>query len=171
MEIWPASGRVSPSIISSVVVFPAPLGPRSPKTSPAATVRSTPATARMFGNCLRRPRTTIWSGMWGDRVTGVWAEPCQRFGVRATPRIEVEHNRPTPMAFDERLADRVRAVLRDTDVTERRMFGGLAFLLRGHMCVGIIGHDLMVPVGADQLERAVAEKHARPMDFTRRPAD
>src|SRR5882672_2735131 len=74
------------------------------------------------------------------------------------------------MAFDERLADRVRAVLGETDITERRMFGGLAFLLRGHMCVGIIGHDLMVRVGPDQLDSALAEKHARPMDFTGRPA-
>ncbi len=74
------------------------------------------------------------------------------------------------MAFDERLADRVRAVLGERDVTERRMFGGLAFLLRGHMCVGIIGHDLMVRVGPDQFDSALAEKHSRPMDFTGRPA-
>ena len=64
--ISPASGRVSPSIISSVVVLPAPFGPRRPKTSPEATVRSTPATASTFGNCLRSPRTAICSGMRGE---------------------------------------------------------------------------------------------------------
>jgi TfoX/Sxy family transcriptional regulator of competence genes len=75
------------------------------------------------------------------------------------------------MPFDEQLAMRIRNVLAErADVTERRMFGGLAFLLRGHMCVGIVGNDLMVRVGADQLGSALAEKHARPMDFTGRPS-
>ena len=75
------------------------------------------------------------------------------------------------MPFDEQLAERVRAVLGNrTEFTERRMFGGIAFLLRGHMCVGIVGRDLMVRVGAGQHEKALAEKHARPMDFTGRPS-
>jgi len=50
------------------------------------------------------------------------------------------------------------------------MFGGIAFLVRGHMTVGIIGSDLMVRVGADDYERALAEKYVRPMDFTGRPS-
>jgi TfoX/Sxy family transcriptional regulator of competence genes len=75
------------------------------------------------------------------------------------------------MPFDEHLADRIRAVLRDrTDVTERKMFGGLAFLIRDHMTVGIVGRDLMVRVGAAQFETALAQPHARPMDFTGRPS-
>ena len=73
--------------------------------------------------------------------------------------------------FDEALAVRIREALRDRmDVTERKMFGGLAFLVRGHMCCGIVGNDLMVRVGAGDHERALAEPHARPMDFTGRPS-
>jgi TfoX/Sxy family transcriptional regulator of competence genes len=75
------------------------------------------------------------------------------------------------MAFDEQLADRIRAVTRArSDIEERKMFGGLAFLVRGHMCCGIVGSDLMVRVGPDGFEDALAEAHVRPMDFTGRPS-
>ena len=51
------------------------------------------------------------------------------------------------MAYDERLAKRVRRIFGDrTGCVERKMFGGLAFLLRGRMCCGIVGNDLMVRV-------------------------
>jgi len=74
------------------------------------------------------------------------------------------------MAYDEALASRIRELLRDRrDVTERKMFGGLAFLVTGHMCCGIVGRDLMVRVGREAYESALSEKHARPMDFTGRP--
>ena len=74
------------------------------------------------------------------------------------------------MAFDEELADRIRALVHDRpDIAERKMFGGLAFLLRGHMCFGIVGSDLMVRVGADGYQGALAKTHVRPMDFTGRP--
>lgn len=75
------------------------------------------------------------------------------------------------MAFDERLADRIRALTHDRmDIQERKMFGGLAFLVRGHMCCGIVGSDLMVRVGPDGYEDALASAHVRPMDFTGRPS-
>ena len=74
------------------------------------------------------------------------------------------------MAFDERLADRVRAVLRERDdVEERRMFGGLCFLVSGKMACGITRDGLMVRVGRDRYAEALAEPHARPMDFTGKP--
>lgn len=74
------------------------------------------------------------------------------------------------MAYDERLAERVRTVLAARDgVDERRMFGGLAFMLRGNMCCGIVGDDLMVRAGPERYEALLAEPHARPMDFTGRP--
>lgn len=74
------------------------------------------------------------------------------------------------MAFDEKLARRARALLQEhPDVEERKMFGGLAFLLRGHMCCGVLGSDLMVRVGAGDYATALTEKHVRPMDFTGRP--
>lgn len=75
------------------------------------------------------------------------------------------------MAFDESLAERIRTAFDARGVTaeEKRMFGGLAFMVRGHMCVGVTGHDLMVRVGPDRYEDALARPHARPMDFTGRP--
>ncbi len=75
------------------------------------------------------------------------------------------------VAYDEQLADRVRAALGEQpNLTERKMFGGLAFLLGGHMCCGIVGEDLMVRVGHDAYEQAISKPHARPMDFTGRPS-
>lgn len=74
------------------------------------------------------------------------------------------------MAYDERLAQRIREVLGDRPaVSERRMFGGLCFLVDGKMAVGINDRDLMVRVGADGHARALARPHARPMDFTGKP--
>lgn len=74
------------------------------------------------------------------------------------------------MAFDEDKADRIRAILGlRGDVTERKMFGGLCFMVGGHMCCGLTQTDLMVRVGRDRYEAALATAHARPMDFTGRP--
>jgi TfoX/Sxy family transcriptional regulator of competence genes len=74
------------------------------------------------------------------------------------------------MAYDETLADRMRDALatRD-DVTERKMFGGLAFMLAGNMCCGVIGSDAMLRLGEDGADAALDEPHTRPMDFTGRP--
>lgn len=73
------------------------------------------------------------------------------------------------MAFDEALADRVRETLgARPEVSERRMFGGIAFMLAGNMCCGVINDDLMVRLGEDG-EAALAEPHTRPMDFTGKP--
>jgi TfoX/Sxy family transcriptional regulator of competence genes len=74
------------------------------------------------------------------------------------------------MAYDEGLAERIRGLLEDRGkVTERRMFGGLAFLMRGHMTVGIVKDELMVRVGPQSYAHALSEPHARAMDFTGRP--
>jgi TfoX/Sxy family transcriptional regulator of competence genes len=76
----------------------------------------------------------------------------------------------TTLAYDEALAGRVRDVLAfEPDLAERKMFGGLAFMLRGNMCCGVLGDELMVRVGAEGHDRALALPHARPMDFTGRP--
>jgi TfoX/Sxy family transcriptional regulator of competence genes len=73
------------------------------------------------------------------------------------------------MAYDGVLADRIRNVLAArADVTEREMFGGIAFMLAGNMACGVIGEDLMVRLGPDA-DRALEEPHTRPMDFTGRP--
>ena len=74
------------------------------------------------------------------------------------------------MAYDEGLADRIRTALRDRDdVVERKMFGGIAFMVAGRMACGVIHDDLMVRVGPDGHDAALAEPHTRPMDFTGRP--
>ena len=74
------------------------------------------------------------------------------------------------MAFDPGLAQRIREVLGDRrGLSERRMFGGLAFLLNGHMFVGINGSALMARVGPDRHGDALAVAHTREMDFTGRP--
>jgi TfoX/Sxy family transcriptional regulator of competence genes len=74
------------------------------------------------------------------------------------------------MAYDEGLAERIRSALQDErGVTERKMFGGIAFLLNEHMFVGTAKGDLMVRVGPERHEEALKQRHARPMDFTGRP--
>jgi len=74
------------------------------------------------------------------------------------------------MAFDEGLAERVRDALREQrEISERRMFGGLAFMYRGHMFVGILGDTLMARVGPDQTSDALRRPGARKMDFTGKP--
>jgi len=74
------------------------------------------------------------------------------------------------VAYDEGLAERIRGVLEERkDVSEKRMFGGLAFLVRGHMSVGIVKDRLMVRVGPEVYDRLLEQPHARKMDFTGRP--
>ena len=74
------------------------------------------------------------------------------------------------MAYDEDLAERVRAVLpAGAAVTDRQMFGGLAFMLGGHMFCGVVKDTLMVRLGPAAAEQALGQPHVRPMDFTGRP--
>lgn len=74
------------------------------------------------------------------------------------------------MAFHEGFAERVRAILGETPGwSEKRMFGGLCFLHRGHMVCGLVGDVLMVRVGPEAYAAALNLPHAREMDFTGRP--
>ena len=74
------------------------------------------------------------------------------------------------MAYDEGLAHRVREIFEGRDeVAETKMFGGLAFLLHGNMCCGIVGDELMVRLGPDAYADALSLPHAREMDFTGKP--
>jgi TfoX/Sxy family transcriptional regulator of competence genes len=74
------------------------------------------------------------------------------------------------MPYDERLAGRIRRALAgEREVTEIRMMGGLCFMLRGHMLGGVHQDELIVRVGAERHAEALAQPHARPMDFTGRP--
>lgn len=74
------------------------------------------------------------------------------------------------MAFDEALASRVRALLSATaGVVEKKMFGGLAFLLNGNMSVGVHGSELIVRVEPSATENALRRPGVRVFDITGRP--
>jgi TfoX/Sxy family transcriptional regulator of competence genes len=73
------------------------------------------------------------------------------------------------LSYDPAAAQRVRQLLSGrTDVVEKKMVGGLSFVVNGNMCCGITGTALMVRVGADGREQALREPHARPMLFAGR---
>ncbi len=70
------------------------------------------------------------------------------------------------MGYDTETAGRVRRLLSSRDdVTEKKMVGGLSFLVGGNMCCGVTGTALMIRVGAEGREQALAEPHVRPMEF------
>jgi TfoX/Sxy family transcriptional regulator of competence genes len=71
------------------------------------------------------------------------------------------------MAYDEDLANRIRELIAAEDgLTEKKMFGGLAFLIDGNMSVGVSGQGgLMVRVDPNQTEELVAKPHARPFEM------
>ena len=74
------------------------------------------------------------------------------------------------MAYDEQLAERVRQVLGErSGLTERKMFGGIAFMLAGNMCCGVSRDDLIVRTFPEDGEAALDEPDVRPFDMTGRP--
>ena len=74
------------------------------------------------------------------------------------------------MAYDRGLAERMRDCLRSRGaITEKKMFGGLAFIHRGYMFCGIVGSELMARVGPEAHAACLAMPHVRPMDFTGKP--
>jgi hypothetical protein len=74
------------------------------------------------------------------------------------------------MAFDEKLAERVRVqIARKSGVAEKRMFGGVAFLMHGNMAIGIHQNELIVRMSPEQAVEALGETGARVFDLTGRP--
>ena len=75
------------------------------------------------------------------------------------------------MPIDELLADQIRTLLfAEPGFSERKMFGGLCFMIHGHMTAGITRqNDLMLRVGPDAYQDCLQVPGARPMDFTGRP--
>jgi hypothetical protein len=69
------------------------------------------------------------------------------------------------MAYDEALADRIRALIgRERDLTEKKMFGGLSFLIGGNMAIAASGQGgVLVRVDPEQSDALVAETNAKPM--------
>ncbi|MGD2078302.1 MAG: TfoX/Sxy family protein [Chloroflexota bacterium] len=74
------------------------------------------------------------------------------------------------MAYDERLARRIRELLTGQDgLVEKKMFGGVGFMLHGNMACGVIGDDVVVRVGPDAYGDLIMRPHTGPFDFTGRP--
>jgi TfoX/Sxy family transcriptional regulator of competence genes len=74
------------------------------------------------------------------------------------------------VAYDEELAERVRDLLSTrSEVTERKMFGGIAFMVSGNMACGVLGEDLIVRLDKEESAEALAEDGVRPFDFTGKP--
>ena len=74
------------------------------------------------------------------------------------------------MAFDEHLANRIRAIFREKNILfeEKRMMGGLCIMVRNKMCVGVVKDKLMARVGDEESSRLLLEKGVQPMDFNGR---
>lgn len=73
------------------------------------------------------------------------------------------------MAFDQDLAERIRQQLRGRPgFSEKKMFGGVGFLLHGNMCCGVLKRDLILRLGPEQAAKALEDPEARPFDFTGR---
>jgi TfoX/Sxy family transcriptional regulator of competence genes len=98
------------------------------------------------------------------RRFGSWREPTE---LRSHPR----HN--ARVAYDEELANRVRELIAtEPELTEKRMFGGLAFLIGGNMSVAVSGQGgLLVRVDPDETQALLAKPHARPMVMRGREMD
>lgn len=74
------------------------------------------------------------------------------------------------MAFDEKLADRIReAIAGMPDVEEKFMFGGVCFMVNGKMCIGVVKDEMMCRIDPVMEETALEKEGCRPMDFTGRP--
>lgn len=74
------------------------------------------------------------------------------------------------MAYNEKLANRIREALADeADVEEKFMFGGVCFMVKGKMCLGVVGEEIMCRINPANEEEALEMTGSRPMDFTGRP--
>jgi TfoX/Sxy family transcriptional regulator of competence genes len=89
------------------------------------------------------------------------------FATLAPTHWLVSGDKERIMAFDEGVAQRLRDFFAErTDIVEKKMFGGIAFMHSGNMCCGVSDDILMARVGPDAYEEALSRPHAREMDFT-----
>ena len=76
------------------------------------------------------------------------------------------------VVYDEELAERVRGALGDRiDVEEKKMFGGVSFMVAGQMCCGVLKDELIVRIEPTDFPALVGQPHVRPFDFTGRPME
>ena len=84
--------------------------------------------------------------------------------------METTERQDLKMTYNQELVDRVRSHLADQDgYQEKNMFGGLAMMLNGNMCCGVVGEELMARVGPDRYEDCLKVEYVRQMDFTGKP--
>ena len=70
------------------------------------------------------------------------------------------------MAYDVHLADRIRSILKDDgEFSERKMFGGLAFMVNGRMCCGVLKTDLVLRLAPEEAAESLRQPHTRPMIY------
>src|SRR4029450_2241052 len=88
----------------------------------------------------------------------------------ARSRLESGHTTERSMAYSQSLADRIRHVLgQQRGLVEKKMFGGVGFLLRGNICVGVWKTSLIVRLGPEQYDEALTQPHVHEFDITGRP--
>jgi|APDOM4702015191_1054821.scaffolds.fasta_scaffold101154_2 hypothetical protein len=105
---------------------------------------------------------------WSRRLDG--PDTSTSFGPNGLDRYADNLSKGRAVAYDAGLAQRVREALGERPgLSERKMFGGLAFLVDGKMFVGVLGSTLMARVGPERHQDALARPHVREMDFTGRP--
>jgi hypothetical protein len=73
------------------------------------------------------------------------------------------------MAYDSELSARLEVALKNQPVVQKKMFGGVAFLLNGNMLVGVHGNNLIARVGPVNYEACLLRPHTKPFDMTGRP--
>ena|SRR5437588_2280196 len=76
------------------------------------------------------------------------------------------------MAYNEKLNDRIREALADVpQVEEKKMFGGVCYMVDGKMCVGVVKDEMMCQIGADVYGEALEKRGCREMDFAGKPME
>ncbi len=74
------------------------------------------------------------------------------------------------MAYDEGLVQRVREFMdKQPMLDEKKMFGGIGFMVEGNIACGVLNDELIVRVGPDRYEESLEKKHTKVFDFTGRP--
>jgi TfoX/Sxy family transcriptional regulator of competence genes len=74
------------------------------------------------------------------------------------------------VVYNEALANRLRGILHGRPgVEEKKMFGGLSFMVDGQMCCGVLKDDLVLRISAEEFDEALSHPHVRPFDFSGRP--
>ena len=76
------------------------------------------------------------------------------------------------MAYDQGLAQRVREMLDEPELpglAEKKMFGGIAFMLRGNLACGVLKDELIVRVGPERYKEAIQKPHTKLFDFSGKP--